>query len=339
MELSGRTIFAAGAVLVILGASVLYLVLQQPPPARLIVYGPEGIEGMATALIDEFERRYNVIVAFVHYDMGSIAIANKLISEKGNPIADVIIGLPEFYAKQVLDADVLESYTPANLSMIPENEIWDKTRHIFPVDKGYILITYNETVISERGLPIPKTLDDLLNPDYKGLVFYQDPTSSGTGLSFLVWVLSEKGTEPGFAFLKQLEPNVKMHPSGWTTSIVALKAGEVAIGSMFNTDVEYVEVPHLESAALEGFVYREGIALVKGAKNTELAKKFIEFVLGIDGQNIVAPAGYVYPVNPNASSSTLASSPKPQIEVTFNSSIAGNIVEWLDRWRREVKGG
>jgi len=325
--------------LVILGVSVLYLVLQQPPPARLIVYGPEGIEGMASGLITEFERRYNVIVAFAHYDMGSIAIANKLISEKGNPVADVIIGLPEFYAKQVLDAGVLEAYTPTNLSMIPESEIWDKTGHIFPVDKGYILITYNETIISERGLPIPKTLDDLLNPQYKGLVFYQDPTSSGTGLSFLVWVLSEKGTEPGFAFLEQLEPSVKMHPSGWTTSIVALKTGEVAVGSMFNTDVEYEEVPHLESAAAVGFVYREGIALVKGAKNTELAKKFIDFVLGVDGQNIVAPAGYMYPVNPYASFPSLASCPRPQVEITFNSSIAGDVVEWLDRWSREIKAG
>ena len=294
---------------------------------------------MATALIDEFQRRYNVIVAFVHYDMGSIGIANKLISEKGNPIADVIIGLPEFYAKQVLDADVLESYTPANLSMIPENERWDKTGHIFPVDKGYVLITYNETIISEKGIPIPRTLDDLLRSEYKGLVFYQDPSSSGTGLSFLVWVLSVKGTEPGFAFLKALEPSVKMHPSGWTTSIVALKAGEVAIGSMYNTDVEYVEVPHLKSAAVEGFVYREGIALVKGAKNSEIAKKFIEFVLGVDGQNIVSPAGYMYPVNPDASSSSLSSSPKPQVEITFNPSIAGNVIEWLDRWRREVKAG
>ena len=294
---------------------------------------------MATALIKEFQRRYNVIVAFVHYDMGSIDIANKLISEKGNPVADVIIGLPEFYARQVLDADVLESYAPANLSMIPENEIWDKTGHIFPVDKGYVLITYNETLISEKGLPIPRTLDDLLRPEYKGLVFYQDPTSSGTGLSFLIWVLSVKGTEPGFAFLKALEPSVKMHPSGWTTSIVALKAGEVEIGSMYNTDVEYVEVPHLESAAVEGFVYREGIALVKGAKNSELAKKFIEFVLGVDGQNIVAPAGYMYPVNTNASSPSLSSSPRPQVEITFNPNIAGNVVEWLDRWRREVKAG
>jgi len=339
MKPSGRSAIALSIVVVLFAASVLFLVLRQPELENtLIVYGPRGISGMATALLQEFQKRYNVNATFIHYDMGSIDIANKLISEKGDPIADVIIGVPEFYAKQVIDADVLDIYTPPEIGVIPASEVWDNTGHILPMDKGYILITYNQTILSQRGLPTPRTLDDLTNEQYRGLVFYQDPSTSGTGLSFLLWVLSTKGTESGFTFLKQLEPNVKLHPSGWTSSIVALQRGEVAIGSMFNTDVEYVEVPKLESTASEGFVYREGIALVKGAKHREIAKKLIEFALGVEGQDIVAPAGYMYPVNPDASFSALAQAPIPQVQVTFNSSIAGNVVEWLDRWRREVKG-
>lgn len=323
---------------VLFTASVLFLVFRQPElETTLVVYGPRGIRGMATALLEEFRKRYNVNATFIHYDMGSIDIANKLISEKGDPVADVIIGLPEFYAKQVIDAGVLDIYTPPELGAIPPSEVWDDTGHVLPMDKGYVLITYNETIIQQRGLPIPRTLDDLTDERYRGLVFYQDPSTSGTGLSFLLWVLSKKGTEDGFSFLKRLEANVRLHPSGWTTSIVALQRGEVAIGSMFNTDVEYVEVPNLKSAAVEGFVYREGLALVKGAKHREVAKKFIGFVLSVEGQNIVAPAGYMYPVNPGASFSDLAYAPRPEVEVTFNSSIAGNVVEWLDRWRREVK--
>jgi len=339
MKLGGKSAMALSIAAVLFVASVVFLVFRQPELENtLIVYGPRGIKGMATALLQEFQKKYNVTATFIDYDMGSIEIADKLISEKGNPIADVIMGVPEFYAKQVIDADVLDIYLPPELGAIPVSEVWDSTRHILPMDKGYVLITYNETILSQRGLPIPHTLDDLTNEQYRGLVFYQDPSTSGTGLSFLLWVLSTKGTENGFAFLKQLEPSVKLHPSGWTSSIFALQRGEVAIGSMFNTDVEYVDVPKLESAAVEGFVYREGIALVKGAEHREIAKKFIEFVLSIEGQSIVAPAGYMYPVNPGASFSSLAQAPIPQVQVTFNSSIAGNVVEWLDRWRREVKG-
>ena len=339
MRIRGRWTIALGATTLVIIAAALYLILQPRMESALIVYGPRGIRGLATAMIKEFMKRYDVNVTFIHYDMGSIEIANKLISEKNNPQADVIFGLPEFYSKQVIDADVLQVFVPSNLSMIPDTERWDPTNHIMPIDKGYVLITYNETILNEKGLPIPRTLDDLLRPEYKGLVFYQDPTSSGTGLSFLVWVLSVKGTESGFSFLKSLEASIKVHPSGWTTSIVALRLGEVAIGSMFNSDVEYYEVPKLKTSATEGFVYREGIALVKGAKHPEIAKKFIEFALSTEGQNVVAPSGYMYPVNPKASSEVLDYAPIPMTKITFKSDIAGNVTEWLDRWRREIKTG
>ncbi|MEM2931039.1 MAG: thiamine ABC transporter substrate-binding protein [Thermoproteota archaeon] len=341
MRIGWRTILAIAVAVFAIASSIIYLQLSQPRlEDTLIIYGPRGISGLATAFVREFKNRHpDVNVTFVSYGMGSIEIANKLILEKDNPVADVIMGVPEFYAKTLIDAGVLEPYRPQNISLIPAEEIWDHTGTVIPMDKGYVIITYNSSIIARLGLPPPERLDDLLKPEYRGLVFYQDPTSSGTGLSFLVWVLSVKGVEGGFSFLKQLEQNVKTHPSGWTSSIIALKNGEVAIGPMFNTDVGYEETPNLTSMAVEGFVYREGIALVKNAKHPEIAKKFIEFVLSIEGQNLVAPEGYMYPVNPKASVELFSYAPIPLEKVTFNVEIAGNVEQWLERWRREVKTG
>lgn len=336
-RVTAAIVVAASAIVV----SVLYLYLSQPKlEDTLVVYGPRGITGLATALINAFKNKYpDVNVTFISYGMGSVEIANKLILEKDSPVADVIIGLPEFYAKVVVDAGVLEPYRPQNLSLIPGEEIWDPSGTVLPMDKGFVIITYNSTIISRLGLTPPERLDDLLRPEYRGLVFYQDPTSSGTGLSFLTWVLSVKGVDEGFNFLKQLEQNVKTHPSGWTTSIIALKSGEVAIGPMFNTDVGYEETPNLTSRVVEGFVYREGIALVRNAKHPEIAKKFIEFTLSTEAQNLVAPEGYMYPVNPLASVEFFSYAPIPLNKVTFNSELAGNVEQWLDRWRREIKTG
>lgn len=341
MRIGWKTLAVIAVMAVAVVTSTLYLLLSQPRlEDTLIIYGPRGISGLATALVNGFKSRYpDVNVTFISYGMGSIEIANKLIAEKGSPVADVIIGLPEFYAKVVVDAGALEPYKPQNLSLIPEEEIWDPTGTVLPMDKGYVIITYNETIISRLSLPPPERLDDLLRPEYKDLVFYQDPTSSGTGLSFLVWVLSVKGVDEGFDFLKRLEQNIKVHPSGWTTSIIALKSGEVAIGSMFNTDVGYEETPNLTSKAVEGFVYREGIALVRNAKHPEIAKKFIEFVLSTEAQNLVAPEGYMYPVNPKASVEFFSYAPVPSNRITFNRELAGSVEQWLDRWRREIKTG
>jgi thiamine transport system substrate-binding protein len=341
MRISWRILAAIVIAASAIVASILYLQLSQPRlEDTLIIYGPRGISSLATALVKEFKNKYpEVNVTFISYGMGSIEIANKLILEKNSPVADILMGIPEFYAKVLIDAGVLEPYRPQNISLIPTGEIWDPTGTVLPMDKGYVLITYNSSIISRLELPPPERLDDLLRPEYRSLVFYQDPTSSGTGLSFLVWVLSVKGVDEGFSFLKQLEQNVKTHPSGWTSSITALKTGEVAIGPMFNTDVGYEETPNLTSRAVEGFVYREGIALVKKAKHPEIAKRFIEFVLSTEAQNLVAPEGYMYPVNPKASVELFSYAPIPLNKVTFNSELAGSVEQWLDRWRREVKTG
>lgn len=341
MRIGWRIMFVIALMAVAVATSIFYLFLSQPRlEDTLIIYGPKGISSLATALVNEFKTKYpDVNVTFISYGMGSIDIANKLILERGSPVADVIIGLPEFYAKVVIDAGVLEPYRPQNLSLIPEEEVWDPTGTVLPMDKGYVIITYNETIISRLGLSPPERLDDLIRPEYKGLVFYQDPTSSGTGLSFMIWVLSVKGVDEGFDFLKHLEQNIKTHPSGWTTSIMALRSGEVAIGSMFNTDVGYEETPNLTSRAFEGFIYREGLALVRNAKHPEAAKKFIEFVLSTEAQNLVAPEGYMYPVNPEASVEFFSYAPIPSNKVTFNRDLAGSVEQWLDRWRREIKTG
>lgn len=318
--------------------SILYLTVLQPKiESNLIVYGPKGDEYFAKALISAFQKRFGINVTYVHYGMGAIDICNKLISEKETPQADVIIGIPDFYSKVIIDSGVLDTFTPSNLSLIPKSEIFDPTNHIFPLDKGYILITYNSSIVKEKNLPVPGDIDDLISSSYKGLVFYQDPTTSGTGLAFLVWVLSVKGEQEGFTFLKTLESNVKFHPSGWTSSINALKLGEVAIGSMFSTDVGYSEVPNLTTTAKVGFVYSEGLALVKGAKHPNAAKKFIDFTLSNEGQNLVAPYNYMYPVNPNASYEDIAYAPIPKEIVTFNTSLSGNVTQWLELWRREIK--
>ncbi|MEM3257787.1 MAG: thiamine ABC transporter substrate-binding protein [Thermoproteota archaeon] len=338
MRLSKKQLLSLVVLFLLLFASILYLNFSQPKLENsLVVYGPEGDEYFAKALISAFQKRFGVNVTYVHYGMGAIDICNKLISEKNAPQADVILGIPDFYSKVVIDSGVLETFTPNNLSLIPRSEIFDSSGYVFPLDKGYILIAYNLTIIKKKNLPVPSNLDDLLNPAYKGLVFYQDPTTSGTGLAFLVWVLSVKGETEGFSFLKKLEGNIKFHPSGWSSSINALKIGEVAIGSMFSTDVGYSEVPNLTTTAEVGFVYREGIALVKGAKHPNAAKKFIEFALSNEGQNLTAPYNYMYPVNPKASYSDIAYAPIPKEVITFNTSLSGNVTQWLELWRREVK--
>jgi len=335
-----RALVLVAALILIGAASSLYLTTLQPRlESTLVVYGPKGIRSFANQAVKAFSEKYGVNATFTHHGMGSIEIANRLVSEKASPTADVILGLPEFYAKPVIEAGVLEKYSPPNLEEIPSSKVWDQSGHILPVDEGYIVVVYNETIIAEKGLPAPSTLDDLLDSRYKGLVMYPNPVTSGTGLSFLTWVLTEKGEDAGWPYLEKLKENVVFYPSGWTEAMDAFIKGEVAVGVMFNTDTVYSETPNLNSTMAKGFVYREGIALVKGAPHKEAAKKFIEFMLGKEGQDLAAPHGYVYPVRPDAAlSGDVEKARVPSNLVTFNPSLAGNADVWREKWEREIKG-
>ena len=46
-------------------------------------------------------------------------------------------------------------------------------------------IAVNTQVLADRGLELPKSYEDLLNPMYKGLISMPGPVTSGTGLMFL----------------------------------------------------------------------------------------------------------------------------------------------------------
>ncbi|MGQ9780675.1 MAG: extracellular solute-binding protein [Nitrososphaeria archaeon] len=165
-----RIIALVCIVAVLIGLAAAYLIYLQPQAKEsVIVYGPSGLRALGYALAEEFTKRFGINVTYQHFDMGAIEIADKLMSEKDNPSADVIIGVPDFYAKALIDLGAIEAYDARNLSQIPRDKLFDLSKRVLPLDEGYVLIVYNETLIRQLGLPIPSTLDDLLDKQLKGI--------------------------------------------------------------------------------------------------------------------------------------------------------------------------
>ena len=67
----------------------------------------------------------------------------------------------------------------------------------------------NMDVIEKYDLDIPKTYDDLLDEQYKGLIAMPDPKSSGTGYFFLRNRVNELGVDGELEYFNKLEANVK----------------------------------------------------------------------------------------------------------------------------------
>ncbi len=56
-------------------------------------------------------------------------------------------------------------------------------------------ITVNTKELSDKNIPVPSSYEDLIKPEYKGLISMPNPSSSGTGyltVSALIQIMGEE---------------------------------------------------------------------------------------------------------------------------------------------------
>ena len=327
------------AVAVVLAVLLALQAYQQTAAKRLVIVGPAGISDLGKALALEFSRRYGVNATFVALG-GAVEMINELVRNRDNPPWDVAIGVPEFYYTVLIDRDVV--FCPSvKIEGVPAEEFWDPRGCVYPLDKSYIGIVYNETALRRLGLAPPETLDDLLKPEYKGLVAYPNPVQSGTGLAVLSWIMSVKGEEEGWKYLKQLAGQISKvgYPSGFTAIRNALKRGDVVIALSWFSHAIDPGTPAMRAATSSAFLYREGIVVLKNSKNRDLAVEFLKFALSKEGQDLVDPYNYMLPVRPDAKIENNKGLPQPRTVVVYNPALGSKADEWRLRWQREIAGG
>ena len=91
-------------------------------------------------------------------------------------------------------------------------------------------IILNMDVLSEKGLPEPTCYEDLLDPQYKGLISMPNPKTSGTGYMFLLALVNAWGEEEALAYFTSLSDNILAFESSGSGPVNKLITKEVAIG-------------------------------------------------------------------------------------------------------------
>jgi len=155
---------------------------------------------------------------------------------------------------------------------------------------------WNDEVMKKKKLPPPKCWKDLLDPRYKGEIETSHPGSSGTGYTILAGLVQLMGEDAAFDYLKKLHKNVTTYTRSGQAQARNVAKGEVAIGVsfIFGFDNERLtnKFPVSSAAPCEGTGYEiGGIALVKGARNADNAKKYYDWLMSADGQKIGATVG------------------------------------------------
>ncbi len=296
--------------------------------------------GLANATIPEFEKAYGVKVNVITAgDAGEVL--NKLILEKDNPQADVVIGIDNSLAAKAIDAGVLEAYKPPNINVVPKNLIdaLDPTYHLIPYDYGAIAIVYKKNKVQNP----PRTFEDLLNPRWKKSLILEDPRTSSTGMAFLLWTIAAYG-DPGWLYYwEKLKPQIYQITKGWDAGWEMWDKGEAPLFLSYATDPAYDayyytngSAPNIGAILLNNTAYLqvEGVGIVKGCKHPDLAKKFVEFVLSDKFQREVALHNWMFPASKDVGLPGVykyAAKPKRILDPKPG-DIKANYNKWLQEW-------
>jgi iron(III) transport system substrate-binding protein len=262
---------------------------------------------------------------------GGADATNKLIAEKNNPIADVAFGLNNMYFSQVKAAGALEPYAPSWAGDV-DKELGDGEAY-WPLVKQAILLGYNSDKFPKDKAPQDWT--DLWTKDeFKAR--YERVTGLGTATAQLVFagILSRYRDDSGDLGIsdegwKQVEQYFQNgSPAVAKTDLFArIASGEVDMGQMpssiiaereksFKVNVETV----IPSVGVPLAV--EQIALVKGTKKEEQAKKFIDWFGSAQVQGEFAKQFNSMPVNKEAEAQA-----NPEV-VDFFADLKQQDIDW-----------
>ena len=184
----------------------------------------------------------------------------------------------------------------------------DKTIGIYSGALGY---GYNTELLAANNLPEPACWKDLLKPEYKGHVQMANPNSSGTAYTTLASMVQIFGEEEGFEFMKGLHANINQYTKSGSAPIKAAGRGENTIGIVFMHDAVAQAVsgfPINVVAPCEGTGYEIGsMSIIDGARNMDEAKKFYDWALSTDAQNLALQVNaFQVPSNKGAETSPSA---------------------------------
>ena len=297
-------------------------------------------------MVAVFEKTTGIKVSMTRKSSGEVYAQIK--AEAANPKGDIWWGGTGDPHLQAAEENLTQAYKSP---MLPQLQDWAvrqaeqsgyKTVGIY---SGALGFSYNKPALEKKGIPPPKCWADLVKPAFKGEIQVADPNSSGTSYTMLATMVQLMGEDKAFDYMKALHKNVNQYTKSGAAPARAAAVGESIVGITFMHDGVTHAVagaPLVVVAPCEGTGYEIGsMSIVKGARNLENAKKWVDFALGAQIQILGANArSYQVPSNKNAVTPPEAPKLKEIKLINYDFKKYGSSAErirLLSKWDKEVK--
>ncbi|MEQ6898135.1 ABC transporter substrate-binding protein [Microbacterium sp. KR10-403] len=201
----------------------------------------------------------------------------------------------------------IAKYTSPNAAQIPA-EYKDADGTWTGIYVGALSFCSNTDVLARIGAEAPQSWEDLLDPKFKSNVAMAHPGTSGTAYQ-AVWTeveLNDGDQDAALDYFRSLHSNILQYSKSGSAPGQMAGRGEIATGIIFAQDCQkFINegFTNLKTTfPKEGMTYEVGaVSLIKNAQHPSAAKKFIDWALTADAQDIAPTVGtYSVPTNPDA---------------------------------------
>ncbi len=261
-------------------------------------------------------------------------ITAKLLAEKANPKADVVMGVAAT-SMAIFDTEgMLQPYAPPGLSRLaPEFRDSKNPPAWVGMDVWGATICFNTVEAAKRNIPKPETWKDLTKPAYKGQIVMPHPASSGTGFFDVTAWLQIYGEAEGWKFMDGLHENIAQYMHSGSRPCAAAANGEYVVGISFEyrANREKAQGKPIDLVfPKEGLGWDlEAIGIYKGTKNLAAAQKLLDW-------SISDAAMALYAKNFAITAVKELSQPLPNVPADYASRLAKNDFQWAAKNRDKI---
>lgn len=270
----------------------------------LVVYSARKEELIRPA-VETFQQDSGIKVTLLTGKAGELA--RRIEIERGDPKGDLFLGTTAGVTELLRRKGALEPYASPYAKEIPDEFKTPDGTWVGITGRVRVII-YNKNLVKDADAP--RSFFDLTDPKWRGKVVVAS-MGERTTVGHLAAIMALKGEELTTRYVKALRDNGLKVLNNNTEVRKAVASGEYAVGI---TNHYYYLIQLRENPAsplgiiypdqgpgdMGAPVYSITAAIIKGAKNLEAAKKFVDFLLQPKGNRLLVEGEFEIPLFPGA---------------------------------------
>jgi thiamine transport system substrate-binding protein len=282
---------------------------SESDPDTIVLLTHESF-ALSEGTLEAFTKQTGVVVSVqTAGDAGTLV--NQAILTKDNPIGDVMYGIDNTLLSRAVEEDIFQPYAAKGIDSV-DPALRVEGNAVTPINFGDVCINYDIDGLAGIDTEPPKSLSDLLDPAYQGLLAVQDPATSSPGLAFLMATISAypEGSDYDWkAYWTDLFANDVEVATDWSEAYYTqfTRAGGsqplvVSYASSPPAEVFFGDLTEAPTAVMTDGCFRqiEYAGVLSGTPYESVARQLVDFLLSEIVQEDIPLNMFVYPANRNA---------------------------------------